>query len=386
MASPQTGIFALGTSSHAWLEFDVLPSASPADAVALVASLREPRTTIDGVNLVVGFRPEVWAQVAPDAAPPGAAGFDRPVTGPTGQVMPATQHDIVVWLTGSGYDVVFDVSRAIVAALAAHATLAHEIVGWPYHHDRDLTGFIDGTENPSLIEAMSLALIPEGEPGAGGSILLLQQWEHDIPSWEALTTEAQEAVIGRRKMDSVELDPRPEGSHVARTDQDAFGDIFRRNIAYGSVDPARHDLRRVQRDAGGARWDARQHGRPARRRDRRADALHDAADRRVLRRPLGRPAGGLQRSRGDLRRGDVRSEGRGVCRSSHTCHNDHGQNAMAGRVRSKALTTGRTSPIRCRIANVDRGWSPVALEPPPSMVDDRPLRSVGERHDSMGPA
>ena len=70
---------------------------------------------------------------------------------------------------------------------------------------------------------MSLALIPEGEPGAGGSILLLQQWEHDIPSWEALSTEAQEAVIGRRKMDSVELDPRPEGSHVARTDQDAFG-------------------------------------------------------------------------------------------------------------------------------------------------------------------
>ena len=124
LASPQTGIFALGTSSHAWLEFDVLPSASPADAVALVASLREPRTTIDGVNLVVGFRPEVWAQVAPDAAPPGAAGFDRPVTGPTGQIMPATQHDIVVWLTGSGYDVVFDVSRAIVAALAAHATLA----------------------------------------------------------------------------------------------------------------------------------------------------------------------------------------------------------------------------------------------------------------------
>jgi len=235
VASPQTGIFALGTSSHAWLEFDVLGSASPADAVALVASLREPRTTIDGVNLVVGFRPEVWATVAPDAVPAGAHGFDQPVTGPTGQVMPATQHDIVIWLTGSGYDVVFDVSRAIVAALAALATLAHEIVGWPYHHDRDLTGFIDGTENPSLIEAMALALIPEGEPGAGGSILLLQQWEHDIPSWEALSTEAQEAVIGRRKMDSVELDPRPEGSHVARTDQDAFGDIFRRNIAYGSV-------------------------------------------------------------------------------------------------------------------------------------------------------
>jgi porphyrinogen peroxidase len=236
MTAPQTGIFALGTSSHAWLEFDVLPTAKPADAVALVASLREPRTTIDGVNLVVGFRPEIWAAIAPDAAPAGAHGFDAPVKGPTGQVMPATQHDIVVWITGSGYDVVFDVSRSIVAALASKALLAHEMVGWPYHHDRDLTGFIDGTENPSLIEAMSLALIPEGSPGAGGSILLLQQWEHDASSWEALPAEAQEAVIGRRKMDSVELDPRPDGSHVARTDQDAFGTIFRRNIAYGSVE------------------------------------------------------------------------------------------------------------------------------------------------------
>ena len=235
MASPQTGIFALGTSSHAWLEFDLLPEADAAATVALVAGMREPRTTIDGVNLVVGFRPTIWSAIAPDAAPADARDFDSPVVGPTGQVMPATQHDIVVWMTGSGYDVVFDVSRAIVAALPGRATLVHEMVGWPYHHDRDLTGFIDGTENPSLIEAMSLALIPEGSPGAGGSILLLQQWSHDVAAWEGLSTADQEAVIGRRKPDSVELDPRPEGSHVARTDQDAFGKIFRRNIAYGSV-------------------------------------------------------------------------------------------------------------------------------------------------------
>ncbi len=235
MASPQTGIFALGTSSHAWLEFDLLPSAARPAAVELAATMREPRTTIDGVNLVVGFRPELWSAVAPDAAPPDARSFDAPITGPTGQVMPATQHDIVIWVTGPGYDVVFDVSRAIVATLAAHAALVHEMVGWPYHHDRDLTGFIDGTENPSLIEAMTQALVPEGSPGAGGAILLLQQWEHDVASWEDMPVEAQEAVIGRRKTDSVELDPRPEGSHVARTDQDDRGTIFRRNIAYGSV-------------------------------------------------------------------------------------------------------------------------------------------------------
>jgi putative iron-dependent peroxidase len=109
------------------------------------------------------------------------------------------------------------------------------MVGWPYHHDLDLTGFMDGTENPSLVEAASVALIPAGVPGESGSILLLQQWEHDATAWEALPRPAQEAAIGRRKIDSVELDPRPGSSHVARTDQDLLGRIFRRNIGYGSL-------------------------------------------------------------------------------------------------------------------------------------------------------
>ena len=235
MASPQTGIFALGTASHAYLEFDLLGSADAAAAVARVAALREPRTTIGGVNLVAGFRPELWAAIAPDAAPPGVTGFNGALTGPDGYTLPATQHDVVIWIAGAGYDVVFDLERSIVTALGGVAALANEMVGWPYHHDLDLTGFIDGTENPSLVDAMSVALVPPGSRGEGGSILLLQQWEHDAASWEALPIESQEAVIGRRKADSAELDPAPPTSHVARTDQDRFGRIFRRNIAYGSV-------------------------------------------------------------------------------------------------------------------------------------------------------
>jgi putative iron-dependent peroxidase len=235
MASPQSGIFALGTSSHAYLELDLALTAEPGSVVARVARMREPRTTIGGVNLVAGFRPELWFGVAPDDAPPGVTGFNEPIVGPTGYALPATQHDIVLWLTGAGYDVVFDLSRDVVAALAGQAELSHEMVGWPYHHDRDLTGFIDGTENPTLVDAMSVALVPPGTPGEGGSILLLQQWEHDAMDWESLPVAAQEAVIGRRKPDSVELDPKPITSHVARTDQDQFGKIFRRNIAYGSV-------------------------------------------------------------------------------------------------------------------------------------------------------
>jgi len=71
MASPQTGIFSLGTNSHAYLEFDLAAAAHTLEAVARIASLREPRTTIGGVNLVTGFRPDLWAAVAPDAAPLG---------------------------------------------------------------------------------------------------------------------------------------------------------------------------------------------------------------------------------------------------------------------------------------------------------------------------
>jgi putative iron-dependent peroxidase len=235
MPTPQTGIFALGTASHAYLEFDLLPSVDAVSVVARVASLREPRTTIGGVNLVAGFRPELWAAVAPDAAPPGVTGFNEPLVGPSGYALPATQHDVVIWLTGAAYDVVFDLSRDVVTELAGSAELVHEVVGWPYHRDLDLTGFMDGTENPTLIEATTVAFVPSGSPGEGGSILLLQQWEHDAAAWEGLPVTSQESAIGRRKTDSAELDPQPPTSHVARTDQDRFGKIFRRNIAYGTV-------------------------------------------------------------------------------------------------------------------------------------------------------
>lgn len=171
----------------------------------------------------------------PDAAPHGVAGFDEPVAGIAAHELPATQHDLVVWLAGASYDVVFDTSRSIVAELMGRARLAHEMVGWRDHHDLDLTGFEDGTENPSIVEATSVALVPAGRPGESGSILLLQPWEHDAISWEGLPVASQEAIIGRRKSDSEELDPRPPTSDVARTDQDRFGKIFRRNVAYGTV-------------------------------------------------------------------------------------------------------------------------------------------------------
>jgi len=115
------------------------------------------------------------------------------------------------------------------------AVVAEESSSWPYQHDRDLTGFIDGSENPTLIDAPEVALIADGQPGAGGAILLLQKWSHDVTAWESLPVARQEQVIGRAKVDSEELEDKPPNSHVSRTDQDQFGKIFRRNMPYGTV-------------------------------------------------------------------------------------------------------------------------------------------------------
>ncbi|HYL07776.1 MAG TPA: Dyp-type peroxidase, partial [Candidatus Udaeobacter sp.] len=203
--------------------------------VTALADVREPRTTIGGVNLVSGFRPEQWRALVPDGLPDDLAGFNEDLIGADGFVMPATQHDAVLWLSGSSYDVIFDEARQAIKALAEIATVADETSSWPYRRYRDLTGFEDGTKNPSLLAAPGVVLVPEGTAGAGGTILLLQQWVHDAAAWESLPQTAQERVIGRTKPDSVELDPQPPDSHVARTDQDKFGNIFRRNMPYGTV-------------------------------------------------------------------------------------------------------------------------------------------------------
>ena len=235
MNEPQSGIFALGNPSHAYLEFDLQPDRNARELATALADLREPRTTIGGVNLVSGFRPELWREVAPDGLPNDLVGFNEDLVGADDFVMPAAQHDAVLWLSGGSYDVIFDEARQAIKALAEIAAVADETSSWPYRRYRDLTGFEDGTKNPSLLAAPGLVLIPESEAGAGGTILLLQQWVHDAAAWESLPQATQERVIGRTKPDSTELDPQPVDSHIARTDQEKFGNIFRRNMPYGTV-------------------------------------------------------------------------------------------------------------------------------------------------------
>lgn len=235
MSHAQVGLFALGTAAHAYLEFDRTALAGADHVVSAAAALATAHDSTTGVNLVIGFRPELWSAARPGALPAGTASFTEPVVGPDGFSMPATQHDLIAWVSAAERDRLFDVAVGIADRLGTIVTVADETHGWPYQHHRDLTGFIDGTENPTAAEAPGLVLVADELPGSGGAVLLVQRWEHDYAAWTALPDAEQERVIGRTKPDSVELDDRPATSHAARTDQDEYGKIFRRNTAYGTL-------------------------------------------------------------------------------------------------------------------------------------------------------
>jgi putative iron-dependent peroxidase len=178
-----------------------------------------------------------------------------------------------VWAHGASYDVVFDTTRAVVAALAPVATLASEQPSFVYLDSRDLTGFIDGTENPPVHEAPEVAIVADG-PGAGGSFVILQRWVHDLAAFHAQTLQEQEGVFGRTKPDSVELDDeaKPATAHISRVVIEEDGEeleIYRRSTPYGTV--GEHGLQFVAFSADPSRFDkmlARMFGTTG-------DALHD---------------------------------------------------------------------------------------------------------------
>ncbi|GAB2487990.1 Dyp-type peroxidase [Jatrophihabitans fulvus] len=237
----QPGIFALGTTDHCYLELDLLPGADANAAVAAAVRLETELASTGGVNVVIGVRPSLWQRIAdPADVPADVTDWNDPVVGPDGFTMPATPHDLWVWIAGGDRSPVFDLARDAIAALAPHAGVAAEVTGWLYRHDRDLTGFVDGTENPSAGEAPDVVAVPDGRPGAGSSVVLHQLWRHDSAAWSAQPVEVQERAMGRTKADSVELDEdtMPADSHVSRTVVEVDGeelDIFRRNVAYGGV-------------------------------------------------------------------------------------------------------------------------------------------------------
>ena len=133
---------------------------------AAVRGLREPPVTAGGSNIVVGFGTDALAPPAARRRPRRRSARSRPSRA-TAARAPATQHDIWVWTHGTGEDVELDVARGIVAVLAPVATLALEQPCFVYHDSRDLTGFIDGTENPPVEEAHDVAIVPDGAARRG---------------------------------------------------------------------------------------------------------------------------------------------------------------------------------------------------------------------------
>jgi porphyrinogen peroxidase len=237
MAVPQPGIFAQGTRSHYHLEFDLRPDATVADIGAAIGRLREPAVTAGGSNIIVGFGTELWGRLRPDDVPADAGPFET-IEG-DGHTAPATQHDIWVWTHGTGEDIEFDGARAIAASFAEVATLALEQPGFVYQDSRDMTGFIDGTENPPVEEAHDVAIIPDGQPGEGGAHVIAMRWVHDLTAFHALAVDAQEGAIGRTKPDSIELDDKPDTAHISRVVIEEDGEeleIYRRSVPYGRVE------------------------------------------------------------------------------------------------------------------------------------------------------
>ncbi len=240
MATGQPGIFAQGTRSHYNLEFDVAAGASARDVAAAVGRLHEPVVTSGGFNLVVGFGSDLWRRIAPAGGFPAELRPYDAIEGLGGKAAPATQHDIWVWIHGTGPDLALDAARAVTAALAPVATLAIELPCFVYRDSRDLTGFVDGTENPPVQEAPGVALVAPGEPGESGAYVITQKWVHDLEAFHATSVAEQEATIGRTKPDSIELDDavKPPTAHIARVVIEEDGEeleIYRRSTPYGTV-------------------------------------------------------------------------------------------------------------------------------------------------------
>jgi putative iron-dependent peroxidase len=237
---PQFGIFAQGTNAHAFLEFDLRPDVDLQTVATVLGRLRGPAVSAGGVNLVLAFGSELWRALAPQDIPEGLGPFER-VGALGGHHAPATQHDVWLWINGSSQDVVFEHTRAASKAITEVAELASEQEAFVHRDSRDLTGFIDGTANPDIVEAPSAALVPDGRPGAGGSHVLAIRWVHNLDAFEALPVPEQEGVFGRTKPNSVELegDAKPPTAHIARVEiEDASGNelpIYRRSVPYGTA-------------------------------------------------------------------------------------------------------------------------------------------------------
>ncbi|SNS01575.1 putative iron-dependent peroxidase [Streptosporangium subroseum] len=214
---------------------------------------RELLSDLPGLQRAVGFR-------APEGdlscvAAIGSQAWDRLFGGPrpaelhplrelAGPVHHAvsTPGDLLFHIRAQRLDLCFGLASQIMDRLYGAVTVRDEVHGFKYFDVRDLLGFVDGTENPVGPAASAAVLVGDEDPEfAGGSYVIVQKYLHDLRAWNALPVEAQERVIGRTKLDDIELDDavKPADSHVAMTtivdDDGTERQILRDNMPFGAV-------------------------------------------------------------------------------------------------------------------------------------------------------
>ncbi|MBT2443584.1 Dyp-type peroxidase [Streptomyces sp. ISL-36] len=217
------------------------------------ATVREGLQELAGLTRSVAFR-------APDAELTcvtgiGSAGWDRLVGGPRPRELrpfqplhgirhraPATPGDLLFHLRARRLDLCFELARLLVERLGSAVTVVDEVHGFKYFDERDLLGFVDGTESPGGERGADAVFIGDEDPSfRGGSYVIVQKYVHDMTAWQSLTVEQQERVIGRTKMTNVEMpdDIKPADSHVVLNsvvdDDGTEQKIVRENMPFGQV-------------------------------------------------------------------------------------------------------------------------------------------------------
>lgn len=244
-----------------------MPSAQPVTtpltcaAIFLVATLDEGGESVvhdalpelAGFARAIGFRDPSKRLSLVTAI--GSQAFDRLFAGPRPvqlhpfvalsgprHTAPATPGDLLFHIKAETMDVCFELAGRIVKAMDGAVTVVDEVHGFRFFDNRDLLGFVDGTENPVDDEALAAAAVGDEDPDfAGGSYVHIQKYLHDMAAWDALPVTEQERVIGRTKADDIEFDDdvKPANSHIALnviTDDDGNElDIVRHNMPFGSV-------------------------------------------------------------------------------------------------------------------------------------------------------
>src|SRR6516162_6990875 len=214
------------------------PCGRSADLTGLVRAV-EFRDLEAGLSCVMGIGSDAWDRLFGAPRPAELHPFREIRAGSRHAV--STAGDLLFHIRAKRMDLCFEMAAQIMARLGDAVSAIDEVHGFRYFDDRDLLGFVDGTENPRGDAVIEAAVIGEEDAAfAGGSYVIVQKYIHDLDGWNALSTETQERIIGRRKLSDVELDDsiKPTSAHNALTTITENGkefQIVRDNMPFGRV-------------------------------------------------------------------------------------------------------------------------------------------------------